>query len=121
MMARPRDATPCIAIGNAAKAAAYAVAKSLLRKPTIRCVRILEDQFLQALSLARFPIRESPQEKSAIVSGPGRIGESHAGYWRVAQCFHDGMFRARIDVDNAILGLLAKTGPGDETQCESSR
>ena len=118
MMARTRDAAPVIAIGNAAKAAAHAVAKSLLREPAIRRIRILEDQFLQALSLTRFSVRKSPQKKSAIVSAPGRIGESHPGYRRVAQCFHDGMFRAR---NNAILGLLAKTGPGDETQCESSR
>jgi hypothetical protein len=121
VMPRPRDTPPGIAIGHAAKAPAHAVAQALLWKPAIRCVWILEDQFLQALSLARFSVRKPPQQKSAIVSAARRTGESHAGYWRVAQRFHDGMFRSRNDVDNAIPDLLAKTGPVGESQCESSR
>ena len=119
-MSSTRDAPSGVAIGDAAKAPPHAVAQALLRKAAIRRIRILEDQLLESLALARFAVREPPQQKPAVTAAPRRIGKSHAADGRVAQRFHEWIFRMKRR-RRRDTGLVAKTGPGAKIQRESLR
>jgi len=119
-MPSTRDAPSGVAIRDAAKAPAHAVAQALLRKAAIRRIGFLENQLLEPLMLARFAVGEPPQQKPAVTAAPRRIGKSHAADGRVAQRFHDWIFRMKRRRQRDT-GLVAKTGPGAEIQWESSR
>ena len=65
-----------VAVRRAAEPAANAAAKSLARNTTIRRIRVVEDQILDAQFLARLSIREAPLEQHAVDSPAARIAKA---------------------------------------------
>jgi len=73
-----------VAVRRAAEPAANAAAKSLARNTTIRRIRVVEDQILDAQFLARLSIRETPLEQHALGCTAARVAKADCVARRIA-------------------------------------
>jgi len=71
-----RDARPRVAVRRAAQPAADAAPKFLPRNTTITRIRLVEEQVVDTLLLARLSIREAPLEQHAVDSPAARIAKA---------------------------------------------
>jgi hypothetical protein len=91
---RPEGYTPVrIARRSAAQVPTDTVAEPLARETEVWRVRIVEDQFLEALALPRFSIRQTPHEQPSVGAAPAWIRKSHIANSGMTNCLHESEFR----------------------------